>query len=438
MSILESSEQQFPEPHTAEIQSSYLDLPRGFRDWDQGWLEREHFVYTILAERGQQIGCQIVRTAPLSFASTFQRGIHTTGEKVFTFQDRRGRRLMLPPDSTPAVMRWYLRNHENLVPARIIFDSPIFRYRQGGRFNFLLGFALINEGEHIFNRIDEGSLSLARTMLKVIVQDLGVTSTLCVGDFGLIRRVLQMTGTSKTAATDILHALQPLSKEERRTWIATHLPSGQYREMFVSLLELRFVIEDTDLAHLCLDNDELKNLIVPVVQFARESVAGFPAACMVAFDDLHSSELQDGICFSLFTPDGRRLCDGGCYRLFGAQFDSRIHSLKSVATSSRSLVRRQTTFSPSKRRPKVLVVSIDASTSFTCNIIERLISIDGAVTQQRLNGKLKLVIRQAAKTFDYLIVLGKSEEDTGQVSVRNLQTGVAQEIAVDNLVNLFL
>ncbi len=83
-----------------------------------------------------------IRTPILEGAGLFERGVGESsdivGKEMYTFDDRKGRRVSLRPESTAAVGRAYIQHHlqEWPQPVRLYYIGPHFRYErpQKGRY----------------------------------------------------------------------------------------------------------------------------------------------------------------------------------------------------------------------------------------------------------------------------------------------------------------
>lgn len=397
-----------------------LALPRGFHDLEEESLERERVLLDSFAKRGRQIGCSLLRTSPMGYGRTLRRASNAAGDKVFTLPGGGPRELMLTPDSTPAVLRWYL-SQRKLGPARVAFRSPLFRYRRQKYRHFQqMGFTFINEPYDRPGELDEVSLQLVRAALRVFVLDLGVSMTLNVTDFGAWRHCLNLVGLNNDRVGDVLHSLRPLRPDERKQWIEGKLPRADARHSLVWLSSYRATAEGT------VTEGALGDLVRNARCFAHLAAVGFGVKAHIDFADLHSSELQDGIGFSFATEEGERFADGGCYGLYGRRFDARVRTLKSFASGVEFFLERDllaSTNIQSDKAGKVLIVELDAPRSYSRAIAESLLEYGLTVVCRRLEGKLRAFLHRQDGTFSWLIVVGQTERDSGLFRVRHMESG---------------
>jgi histidyl-tRNA synthetase len=411
--------------------SVYTELPHGFLDREEDWLSREQLIVNIFRENAKKIDLLEIKTSPLGYSTTFRKGVETTGDKVFEFTDRGGRDLMLTPDSTPLVMRWYLEKTKGRNSCRVFFRSDVFRYRNKKlRYFHHIGFALLNEPDNLVSDIDEGSLLLVRTTLRTLVCGLNLPVSLKIGNFGVLYQSLQRMGLDKQSSELVLHQLRNLDSNERIEWIERHLPSGEEKYIFASILKLNFPLEQGAR----LDNQQVLERIYSTIQFAHACMQGHSVKIIISFDDLHSSELQAGIAIQFLNSAGKRLGDGGCYSLYAEKFDPRIHILKSVAFSLEYLIKEPIMSNDIHLKNKITVLSIDATTKFSTQVAESLIDAGYIVLQIRLNSKLKNFLQKTQNDYRWLILIGTIEETDQILSIRNIQTRAVYKVPFRELI----
>lgn len=108
-------------------------LPRGFRIREEDWVIRELEYYRSYAGSARGAGYSIMKFPPVAFLETFTRASNSIGrsqQKIYKFLDRKGRELVLTPDSTAMILNWALQgDRKPLNNGKIGFIVPTFRYR---------------------------------------------------------------------------------------------------------------------------------------------------------------------------------------------------------------------------------------------------------------------------------------------------------------------
>ncbi|MEX2355500.1 MAG: histidine--tRNA ligase [Thermaerobacterales bacterium] len=153
--------------------------PRGTYDLWSPEIEKWHYVENRIRDLCRRYGYTEVRTPVIEHAELFERGVGETTDVVekemYTFTDRGDRRLTLRPEGTAPVLRAYLENglHNGPQPVKLFYlTTPMFRFErpQAGRFrqHYQFGVEVLGAG-------DAGlDLEIIDLPLRLLVE-LGVT-----------------------------------------------------------------------------------------------------------------------------------------------------------------------------------------------------------------------------------------------------------------------
>lgn len=412
--------------HAIENETAYLRLPSGFYDTSGAILERHRSIISMFACRGREIGCIPLKTSPVMYRTSFDRGVHTTGHRTYQFTDRKGRELMLTADSTPAVMRWYLEQHVYPLPTRVFFEAPLSRYQhfsKGLRRHFTqLGYTLINEPDFTGSDVDEVTLTLLRVTTRTLEQDIGLHTEVHVADFALYRQCLRGMGLDDDTVRDVLHHLRAKSTSERAGWAVAALPDHPLRHNLLRIFEFAWSTSADKPLRIPPAAEALG--VDRAMRFAHAAAEHSTVPVKVRQDDLHGSEIKGGISFRICTiDDGKAVADGGCYQLYGRAFDPRIRSVKSVATSLELLDRRMGPILSHNYVVDVLVLQLDSHPSFARTIETLLIRAGLTVIVRPIPaGKLSKALYMYRTSFKWAVVLGAIEEQSRIISVRHLES----------------
>ena len=417
------------------MENDHLALPKGFTVREDDWLLKERKILDVFYQRARQIGCTLIRTPPLGFSSTFRRAANTTGEKVFEFQDRKGRNLMLAPDSTAAVLRWFLSREDKNVALseRVLFVCPIFRYRhKPNRVFHHVGFSLINESDNKNGTLDEGSLQIGRAMMRAML-DLGVVPQVEVRNLAIIRHCLTRLGAPADDVSGLMHNLRTLSHEDRCALIRARFSDGLMIDEFCRLINLRFKLTEEFPYSPFSKLVEINEMIGSTVRFASLLNDGLAevSSSTVTFDDFHASEIQGGIAYRFFSQDGENIGDGGSYDLYGGRYDPRISSLKSVCSSIEKLIKKMSSQSMAEQR--LLLLGLDATEAFLQNVAEAFMSAGLVVFQRRANGALKKIISQANGHYEWIALAGITEEEHQTLQIRHMESRKSFTISLTDI-----
>lgn len=160
------------------------------------------FIKKVIRHRGRQAGFRRITTPMFEYLDVFARSIgegsDIVSKEMYSFEDKKGRKLALKPEGTAGVVRSYIQNNMNQLPQPVLlyYFEPHFRYDrpQKGRYRqfWQFGFEIIGESDPA---LDAQLIQLA----DKIHQDLGL------GDmFGL---QLNTIGTSESRK-DYMQALE--------------------------------------------------------------------------------------------------------------------------------------------------------------------------------------------------------------------------------------
>src|SRR6185295_17390897 len=91
------------------------------------------------AERASRFGFDLVITPIFEHLEVFQRVGESTDvvrKEMYDFEDKGGRRIALRPEGTAGVARAFAQHHPAMVPWKVWYVAPHFRYErpQKGRF----------------------------------------------------------------------------------------------------------------------------------------------------------------------------------------------------------------------------------------------------------------------------------------------------------------
>jgi histidyl-tRNA synthetase len=387
-----------------------LAQPRGFHDRSGIDVDLEDRAVSLFARRAALIGCRPLKTAPLGFRQLYEHARGDFSGKTYLFEDRSRREVMLCPDSTSAIIRWYAER-KLFEPERVFFRSPVFRYRRQPNRHFTqIGIAFFNEPSNAANVENESVLLLARSAIRLFTEDFGIQVRLKVTDLGVWHKALMQAGFDPQQRLTVLSKLRNVEVSQRLEALNQFLDG---RTMPATLLHLASLDEETLRTASSVGDD----LTSHAQRFGQSVVSGLNCSFTLAFDDLHASELQDGISFSLIDNNGDRCCDGGCYSHYANQFDARLTSLQSLATSIEYLVR---TAPVELRHPDALLIVTMGNDIAGARSIEESCQSSGIpVIRRPLVGRLRDVLRKIEGPR-WLIVYGTEEADSGQVRLRDL------------------
>ena len=401
----------------------YLRLPHGMFDREARWVRKERKILENHDNIGRKIGCEVKKYTPLGYAETYQRATNATNDKVYKFDSKTGKSLMLSSDSTPSVFREYLANGD-LRSKRVAFIAPLFRYRNSHSRHFTqIGYAIINEQKNN-NDIDTKIIELAKGMVELF-KSMEIKINICLNDYNALRKIL-LNDFSEENLRDILYQLQFFSTEERIQFFEKNIKDQKRKNILIDLFTRKPVK--------IIKFDEKENYLnLPEEYLGIYNIAKglrILTDLDIIFDpsNLHSIETLDNYAMRFTTLDGSHLGDGGEYTSYAKRFDNRITSYWSVASGVEAIQRNSPLEIKEEQLNKIALFNTDASELFALQTMKKLESNGYTVIYQGIVTKLGKAIKKLDNDYTFLSIIGKDEELGKSLIIRNLETREEFEI----------
>lgn len=176
-----------------DMRLSNIQIPRGTQDILPGEVEKWQFIEKKAKEICSKFQYKEIRTPIFEQTELFQRSVGDTTDivqkEMYTFEDRGGRSLTLRPEGTAAVVRSYAENKmygQAVQPVKLYYFGPMFRYErpQAGRYRQFVQFGVEAIGSDDPS-IDAEVISLAMELyrelglkkLRLVINSLGDSSS---------------------------------------------------------------------------------------------------------------------------------------------------------------------------------------------------------------------------------------------------------------------
>lgn len=320
-------------------------LPKGFIIEETRDTLLEQRIINSFMKITANLGCIFLKTPILGFVETFTKGINTTGSKTFQFRDKKGRMLLLAPDSTPQIIQWYLTTYIRKNPIRVFFQSPVFRYRNFKRRNWTqYGLCSVNDDPNTLDIfLSRSMIEILDAYINVIKDDLELPVLLRLNDFSIHRTLLRHSGVSWIQTDDILNKIRNQKYETILGLLETAPLTEETRVSLKTLLNFGHLFFNKETYELLLNTQGLysvKNEISRLFLLARYIKIKHGIESFIDFSDLHSSELINGIAIRFMIPGTEKhYADGGDYTYYGAKISTSIKSFYSFAGGLRHAYR---------------------------------------------------------------------------------------------------
>lgn len=396
----------------------YLQLPHGMFDRSSEWVHKEREILEKHDAHGRKIGCEVKKYTPLGYSETYQRATSAANEKVYKFESKSGKSLMLSSDSTPSIFREYLASKE-VKSKRISFVAPLFRYRNSHSRHFTqIGYAIINESKDDGSSIDTKIVELVNAMIGLF-RSMGIKVNICINDYRALRTMLN-DDFGEDKLHEILYKLQFSSLEDRINFFEENIKNFQKKQQLIKLFSMKPVkINGLN----SFDNTlELPDEYLEIYDMAK--AISIVSDVEIIFDptNLHSIETLDNYALRFVTEKGNHLGDGGEYTHYAQKYNKRIISYWSVASGVEAIERNSRSKMPIRKMHKVALFNIDASSMFVLQILKKIENIGYSVVYQGKILKIGKAIKKLDGDYTDIVIIGKNEEEGQDVKIRNLQT----------------
>ncbi len=393
----------------------YLRLPRGFFDRDEEWVQFKRQVLSTHTTVGSSIGANLLELSPLGFRDTFTKASNNAGDKVFDFADKAGRQLFLACDSTPAVLRNYCNNNQQGKATRVGFVAPLFRYRDGPTRHFSqIGYAAINEALPT-NAVDFSLLQLVGAMTNLCKKS-NLTIQVFINDFKALRTMLNDGGISNEEMPDFLHSLQFSTLEQRADLLKERISNPHVLPDLLDVLTLQRLGQAP--------YQHIHEMALAIKRYTGADV-------IIDTTNLHSVETVSGYAVRFLTQEGVHLGDGGQYNNFGQTFDSRVQTVRSVATGVEAISQNIPIPSLPSPENKIMVLNLGASDHFVTQALQHLGEKGFSVVYGGIPANLAKAIKKvASEGYTHLTILGDTEEKSSEIYVKELSQRITQTMGL--------
>jgi len=411
----------------------YLRLPKGFHVRDENYMDIYLDALLHLTDISKSCGYESVFLPSLGFQSTFARAAEVLGEKAFEFTDRKGRGVLLSPDSTAGLLRWHAGSRTANDCSKIAWCAPVFRYRNVENRGFhQIGFSAINWFHQPYE-FDWPLIDLSNNLLDLIRRVSGEQGSIKINNVGAIKRTI----TSRLPLLAGKELISKLMKEKSS--------AGK-----IDLLTVTLPPSNEKLALLHIFGAEVTPGVIAseLVNKMQKDMRKFAARLKhvgnidFALDNLHSSEIVDGIGIEFYAASGERIGDGGRYDTFAGQFDSRCRTLVSVCTGIEALVRHRRRRETSGVPIDLAVVCFPEAQGWLKECVYQLRASGLRVEEIPIIGKPKAAVAKAKQRARYYCVTGTGEMQSSQFMVNqssdDASESVPLELAYSKLIRILL
>ncbi|HMK54882.1 MAG TPA: histidine--tRNA ligase [Methanobacteriaceae archaeon] len=421
-----------------------LQKPRGTRDFLFKEMNERKYVEKTLKRVFETYGYQEIKTPLFEDLSLFtlKSGEGIT-EQIYHFQDKGGRDLALRPELTAPVARLYINQLQKTPkPIKMYYFGSCFRYErpQAGRFRqfWQLGCELIGgkspdaEGEVI---------ALAAHCLD----DIGLKDfEIHIGNLGIIRGILNQAQIEDQ--DQIMALIDKGVVEELRSYLENLETEQKYKDILLDLIGIeghQEVIERvskllTDYPDASKSLQELKDLLEVLESF------GF-LDYVVNLGIARGLDYYSGTVFEIYVHGlgaQKQISGGGTYNLIEVFGGEKVESTGFAFGFDRVMeaLKQQEVVLPLSSVVEVFVAPVSPDMKFKSFEIADQLRKAGLSTEIDLAGKKfkKLLSHANNLGANFVILVGARDLENGQVTVKNMESGDQEIVALEEVVDLLV
>ncbi len=400
-----------------------IQKPRGTRDFLPDEMERRRAVEKRMRDVARCWGYREVCTPAFEELELFTaRSGQGIIEEMYVFEDKGGRMMALRPEITAAVQRMYLNEARGTPkPLRWCYFADCFRYErpQKGRYRqfWQFGVELIGADTSV---ADAEVIILARDLLE----SSGVSFTLHIGHLGFMKALL--SGIDPKEQRIVMRYLD--KKDD--AGLKGHLAVTGRSDLYSSLTALLK----------CRSLDEVTGVTGELPEYARiEETLGLLDEMEVAYSldpgIARGLDYYTGIVFEAFADNlgaENQILGGGAYRLahlfggddvpssgFAIGFDRIMVSLGDAAEEAERVVG---------------IVYTQEGRTYALQVA-RAFREAGLRTETDIMGRnIGAQITHASKSAQFVAIIGKREQESGTVTLKDLISGEQRELDLPSAV----
>ncbi|MGA3199257.1 MAG: histidine--tRNA ligase [Halobacteriota archaeon] len=393
-----------------------LARPRGTRDFLPDAMANRRFAELRFRNVAERWGYGEIATPAFEPLDLFTiKSGEAIKDEIYSFTDRGGRALALRPELTAPVMRVYANELQSAPkPLKFYYFGDCFRYErpQSGRYRqfWQFGVELIGSARP---EADAEVIALAQHMLR----SLGLEAKIHVGSLDVLRAVFCELDDETCAL-----AMRLIDKGDFDR--LQELPHG---DTAISIIEAPDPLSE---AQSVASIDHLLQVLELLDTLAIDYAVDFGIA--------RGLEYYTGIVFEAYAHHlgaQNQVLGGGAYRLahlfggddvpatgFGIGFD-RI--MRAVTVRGEA-------------PPRIIVVPTEDARIYALGIADELrahVSTDVDVMGRTVRAQLTYA---NSASFDFAVIIGKSEMQTSKLTLRNLRTGEQESLRVQEIIDRIL
>ncbi len=407
-----------------------INIPKGTKDMLPQDAQKWHFIEDKVREVTCQNGFREIRTPTFESTDLFDRGVGETtdivNKEMYTFLDKGGRSMTLKPEGTAGVARAYIENGlaSDVSPLKMFYITPVFRYErpQAGRLREHHQFGVEVYGSNSAYSDLEVIMTASQLFNKVGIKDI----SLRINNIGCPTCRKAYNDVLKAYFTERIDGLCPTCRER--------LDKNPLRILDCKEDKCKNIIANVPsvLDYLCDDCNNhfslLKQLLTAVeIDYVVDDriVRGLDYYTGTVFEFVTSTIGAQGT-----------VCGGGRYNGLVESVGGSHTPAVGFGMGLERLIMLAETQGITLGETEVPIVYIanlgvgNDAVKLVKELRDSGISAETDIMERSLKAQMKYANKRG---FRYVVVLGEDEVKTGNISLKNMQTGEAVAIKIEDL-----
>ncbi len=404
---------------------------RGTRDFQPDEMGRRRQLEDILRKISRDYGYREIQTPTLENAELFTiKSGPGVLEEMYSFEDKGGRKIALRPELTAPIIRFYISDLSNYpIPLKLYCISNCFRYEepQSGRYREFYQYDVEIIGSDAPDA-DAELLLLANDLCR----RLGLSDVrFRIGHVGIVRSMLDGTPVKKEEQSAFLRLVDKKRMDDASEFLKSRdVPSKTAGR----IMEVCNTKGDSSVLH-AIEGDAAAYLR-EVLRIAETDGA---MNLTVDLGVVRGLDYYTGIVFEIDAPElgaEKQICGGGSYSL------SPLFGGKAVPSTGMAFVVDRLILAmekggkaAGKENTDVFVLAASESQR------ESMIRIAGSLRRRGVSAEFDLMRRSMSKSLKYAssrgaryaVMVGDREAASGKVLLRNMESGVQEEIGLEDV-----
>ncbi len=398
-----------------------VQRPRGTRDFLPMDMAKRRFIECQMREIVERWGYQEVQTPTFEDLKLFTiKSGDAIVEEIYAFKDKGGRDLALRPELTAPIVRMYVNEFQKKPkPLRFYYFGNCFRYERPQKSRFRefwhFGAELIGSNKP---EADAEVIALA----SAILDEIGLDGDLRIGHLGVLRILVRSLAPEVQRA-----AMRCIDKKDVQGLVK--LLEDCDATLKQNILHLIKSKSTSDAREIVGDIPELRQF-----EDMLNTLDALGVQYSVDFGIARGLEYYTGMVFEIYAKNlgaQNQICGGGAYRLAHLLDGEDVPSTGFAFGFDRVIEALDIKMAPQK---KVVVITRDETRKEAlkiANSLRRHVPTHVDVMERSVTAQISYANAIGAS---YAVIVGPKELQAGKVTLKDMETGEQELLALDDVI----